>query len=130
MKKIITLLGLALLMVACQESLQDKAAKECREYTETKCPTPVVNNTRLDSLVFDRSTNTLHYYYSLSGQADNAQVIRQQQKQLRNILLSALKAEASIKNYKDAGFNFRYTYHSTVHPKVILFDENFTKADY
>ncbi len=130
MKKIIALLGLTVLVASCQESLQEKAAKACREYTETKCPTPFVNNTRTDSLIFEANSNTFHYYYTLSGQADNEQAIKTQQKQLRNILLTALKAETSSKLYKEASFNFQYTYHSHSKPTLVLLDETFTSKDY
>ena len=33
------------LLASCQESLEDKAAKECKEYTQKHCPTPVVSDT-------------------------------------------------------------------------------------
>ena len=34
---------LLLSLSACRNSLEDRAAQECKEYTEKKCPTPVVN---------------------------------------------------------------------------------------
>ena len=42
---------LLLSLSACRNSLEERAAQECKEYTEKKCPTPVVNDTRMDSMV-------------------------------------------------------------------------------
>ena len=40
-------------LMCCQESLEDRAAKECKEYTQKHCPTPMVNNTRMDSMTYE-----------------------------------------------------------------------------
>lgn len=57
---------------SCQQSLEDRAAKEMAEYTRKNCPTPVVNNENVDSATFEPSTRTVHYYYKLHGEIDNA----------------------------------------------------------
>ncbi|KXU55898.1 MAG: hypothetical protein KH425_08680 [Prevotella bivia] len=129
MRKYLLLLGVAALAISCQTDLKERAAKECQEYTQKRCPTPIVNNTSMDSMVFDKATTTLHYYYKFSGLADNAEVINKQKSQLRKMLSNALRAETSMKAYKDAGFNFQYTYRSTANPQQILLDEKFTSKD-
>ena len=58
------------LLASCQESLEDKAAKECKEYTQKHCPTPVVSDTRMDSMVYEPDTRTIHYCYSFLNEAD------------------------------------------------------------
>lgn len=121
---------LLLSLSACRNSLEDRAAQECKEYTEKKCPTPVVNDTRMDSMVFEPSSRTIHYYYSLVGNADNEQAVISKKSELRNALNDALKADAGTKGYKDAGFNFRYTYHSGKTPTKVLLDETYTEKDY
>ena len=50
---------LLLSLSACRKSLDDRAAQECKDYTEKKCPTPVVNDTRMDSMVFEPSSRTI-----------------------------------------------------------------------
>jgi len=97
---------LLLSLSACHKSLEDRAAQECKEYTEKKCPTPVVNDTRMDSMVFEPSSRTIHYYYSLVGNADNEQAVNAKMSELRKALRDALKADTGTKGYKDAGFNF------------------------
>lgn len=121
---------LLLSLSACRNSLEERAAQECKEYTEKKCPTPVVNDTRMDSMVFEPSSRTIHYYYSLVGNADNEQAVISKKTELRKALNDALKADAGTKGYKDAGFNFRYTYRSDKTPSKVLLDETYTEKDY
>ena len=121
---------LLLSLSACRNSLEERAAQECKEYTEKKCPTPIVNDTRMDSMVFEPSSRTIHYYYSLVGNADNEQVVISKKTELRKALNDALKADAGTKGYKDAGFNFRYTYRSDKTPSKVLLDETYTEKDY
>ena len=121
---------LLLSLSACHKSLEDRAAQECKEYTEKKCPTPVVNDTRMDSMVFEPSSRTIHYYYSLVGNADNEQAVNAKKSELRKALRDALKADTGTKGYKDAGFNFRYTYRSSKSSSKVLLDEQYTEKDY
>lgn len=121
---------LLLSLSACRNNLEERAAQECKEYTEKKCPTPVVNDTRMDSMVFEPSSRTIHYYYSLVGNADNEQAVISKKTELRKALNDALKADAGTKGYKDAGFNFRYTYRSDKTPSKVLLDETYTEKDY
>lgn len=121
---------LLLSLSACHKGLEDRAAQECKEYTEKKCPTPVVNDTRMDSMVFEPSSRTIHYYYSLVGNADNEQAVNAKKAELRKALCDALKADTGTKGYKDAGFNFRYTYRSGKSPSKVLLDEQYTEKDY
>ena len=113
---------LLLSLSACRKSLDD--------YTEKKCPTPVVNDTRMDSMVFEPSSRTIHYYYTLVGNADNEQAVNSKRLELKKALQEALKADAGTKGYKDAGFNFRYTYRSGKNSSKVLLDETYTKKDY
>lgn len=121
---------LLLSLSACRNSLEERAAQECKEYTEKKCPTPVVNDTRMDSMVFEAPSRTIHYYYSLVGKADNEQAVHAKRAELRKALCDALKADPGSKGYKDAGFNFQYTYRSGATPSKVLLDETYTKKDY
>ena len=84
---------LLLSLSACRNSLEERAAQECKEYTEKKCPTPVVNDTRMDSMVFEAPSRTIHYYYSLVGKADNEQAVHAKRAELRKALRDALKAD-------------------------------------
>ncbi len=130
MKKYLSLSLIALAFVGCRKSLEERAAEECREFTEMKCPTPIQDNTRMDSMVFEPGTRTIHYYYTLVGDADNKNIVSKKNKELRKALQEALKTDTGSKAYKDEGFSFRYTYYSEKSPRNILVDENFKKGDY
>jgi len=46
MKRLFYFALMLALCSSCHRSLEDRAAQECKEYTEKKCPTPVVDNVR------------------------------------------------------------------------------------
>ncbi|EGC18784.1 hypothetical protein J4864_11095 [Prevotella multiformis] len=129
-KHLLYTVALLLAFSSCHRSLEDRAARECKEYTERKCPTPDVNNTRMDSMVFEPSSRTIHYYHTLLGVADNEKAVTSKKAELRRALGEALKADPGTKGYKDAGFSFRYTYHSEKAPSKVLFDVTYTAKDY
>lgn len=128
MRKFICLLIASCLLTACQESLEDKCVREAKEYTEKKCPAPIGKDMVIDSMTFDRATHTLHYYYTLSGHADNSELT--QTVDVYDILLEQIKNATSVKEYKDAGYSFSYTYRSAKDKTNILFEYTFTQEDY
>lgn len=118
------------LLTSCQESLEDRAAKECKEYTQKHCPTPMVNNTRMDSMTYEPQTRTIHYYYSIYNEGDNKANVEANKQLLQQILLNGIKTDTASKLYKEAGFNFRFTYRFGKNPKTILLDETYKKGQY
>lgn len=126
-------MALALIMclvVACRhETLDDRAEKLTKDYTERYCPTPVQNMQRTDSVTFTRSTHTFNYYYTLTDKADNMNVINQTRPTLTKALLDELKENTSYKVFKEAGFNFHYVFRSKSTGKVLL-EDTFTKTRY
>ena len=128
MKNLITFALAAIVFTACQESLEEKAAQEAKMYTQKNCPAMIGENLRMDSLTFEISTRTLHYYYTLSGIADSVGLLDEET--ARGSLLNELKNTTSMMVYKEAGYRFAYTYHSQKNPKTILFDMVFSEKDY
>ena len=55
MKRIAYAIITALALTACQESLEERCAREAEEYTKKKCPARIDQNTVIDSLVFERA---------------------------------------------------------------------------
>lgn len=127
-QKAAALLAVAALAAACQESLEDRCAREARQYTEKKCPARIDATTTVDSFVFERATHTIHYYYTLSGAADNKEAIEAASP--REKLLQAVRNSTTDMDYKEAGYNFTYTYHSQADPSLTLFEATFTPKDY
>ena len=128
MKKVLVFACLALIFVACQESLEDKCARESKEYTARNCPAKMEENIILDSLTFEKATHTLHYYYRMTGSADKENAL--DTAAAAQILRDGLKNTTAMKVYKDNGYNFTYTYRSEKDPKIILFEVALTDKDY
>ena len=59
MKKTMFMLLLSGLLLSCQESLEDKCAREAKEYTEKKCPAPIGENIVIDSIIITPSKEQL-----------------------------------------------------------------------
>lgn len=130
MRKIFVLLIGAALFTACNESLEKRAQREAKEYTEKFCPTPVSNYTRTDSVVFYPETKTYHYYCSFVDRMDDAEIINQNKHAIDEMLLKAIIQSTELKPYKEAGFSFAYTCHSDKDPKKVLFEATYTKKQY
>lgn len=130
MKKSILFLIVALALVGCQKSLEERAELEAKEYTKKYCPTPIVNYSRTDSMVFDKANRTYIYYCTLTDMMDDKEVIESKKDVLSDGLLEAIKGSTYLKAYKDAGFGFRYIIRSEKDPSVVLFDGTYMKKDY
>lgn len=128
MKKFICIAAMAVFLgTSCQESLEDKCAKEAAEFTSKKCPSKIDENTQIDSMTFDKSTHTLAYWYQLTGKADNPEIFKRVN--LRKSLIEQIKNSTSMQAYKDAGYSFRYIYRSQKENKV-YFDTTIARKDY
>ena len=127
-KKYLFVLAGLLLFVACQESLEERCARECKEYTKKKCPVLVANNVYLDSVSFDATKLLTTYYYTVEGVLDDAEALESHD--VRGMLLKELKNSASTKLYKDAGYNFRYVYFSRKQKGTQLIEATFRESDY
>ena len=130
MKRIFVIACCAILLTSCHENLEDRAAREAKEYTEKFCPTPVNNFTRTDSVVFEKDTKTYHYYCTLTGLMDNLDKITMHQKEIHDALAKSIKESTNINAYKEAGFNFEYTCRSEKNSKLILFQAIYSSKDY
>lgn len=125
MKKLIYVLSFVALLTSCTESLEDKAAREAKEYTEKYCPTPYVNDSRTDSATFVKATRVYTYYVTLRDKADNKEAIDANKEKLHKLQKEALDNNPGLKKYKEAHFTFRFVYHSAKNPKEVLLDDTF-----
>ena len=128
-KTLLALAALTLTLAACQESLEEKAAREAREFTEKNCPSPVAENMVIDSMTYEPATRTLHYYYRLVG-FDDVKKLWENESEARRQLLYGLKNATAFKVYKDAGFRFAYTYYLDQNTGEIVYDFTFDKSEY
>ncbi len=117
-------------MASCKhDSLEDRADKDVRAFTERYCPTPMKDNQRTDSVTFDKATRTFSYYFDLGGPAENKEVIDTMRTMLRKALVEDLKKDVGARVYKDAGYNYHYVFYAASDHKV-LFEETLTEKDY
>lgn len=132
MKKILLFTTVFLLLTACQESLEEKAAREAREVTESKCPMPIGDNMYLDSIVFDIPTLTQTQYFRFTGNSDNDSTVENivSNNDLKGTLVKELKNTPSYKALMNKGISFRYIYGSTAEPEKTYIDITVTKEDY
>ena len=121
----------AFMLASCQESLEERAAREAREVTEAKCPMPVGNNMYMDSVVFDIPSLTQIQYFRFIGDTDNdSMVVAMRDTNLKESLIQELKNTPSYKTLMKRGVNFRYVYRSSKDRKKTYFDFIINKADY
>ena len=128
MRKTYLLALVTAFFAACQESLEERCAKEVSMYNQKNCPAQLSENIFMDSITFDPATHTIHYHYTLTGMADTA--IADKQQEVRDALLGELKNAPGMAVYKDAGYRFHYRYMSQKHPDQVLYDQLFTEKDY
>ena len=128
MKKILLFVAATIVLLSCQETLEEKASREARLYTEKNCPARIDEFLLIDSLTFEAGTHTLHYYYTLTGVADTMGVLCDSI--AREPLLKQLKNTTAMGAYKEKGYNFTYTYYSQKHPEKLVYETTFTEADY
>lgn len=112
---------------SCHESLEDKAAREAAEFTRKNCPVAINENIVNDSIVYEKSTRTIHYYYTISGNADTTALNKRWAKEE---LTKGVKGATELRPYKEDGFNFAYTYFSAKHKGKKLIEVAITPKDY
>ncbi len=125
---VVTLMAGAMLLTACQESLEDRCAREAKEFTEKNCPRAVDKEIVLDSMTFEKATHTISYLYTLNGTLDDPQRI--DSTHFRELLLMEVKNSTNLKLYKDEGYAFRYAYYSQKNNGTKLFEATFRESDY
>ncbi len=108
--------------------MDERCARECKEYTEKKCPVLITDGVTIDSLIYTAQSRTLTYYFTAGGVLDNPEKLRQSD--LRSMLLKELKNSTNMKEYKEAGYNFCYVYFSEKNKGTRLFEATFLKKDY
>jgi len=120
-----------ILLASCQESLEERAAREAREVTEAKCPMPIGNNMYLDSIVFDIPSVTQTQYFRFTGDSDNDSVVTVlNNSDVKGTLVRELKNTANYKALLNRGASFRYVYRSDKNPEKIYLDVTLHKEDY
>ncbi len=114
---------IAVFLTACHESLEQRAAREAREYTERNCPTPVINYSRTDSVKFEIDKRNYVYYCSFVDKYDDQDLIGNFRKDISAGLYDEISSNTGMKRYIDEGFTFTYIVRSDKNPSLILFQD-------
>ena len=127
-KRIITALLFLAVVIGCQESMQQRAARDAREVTEKKCPMPLTPDGKvvLESIEFDMATLTWRQHYQLRLDIGDELDVDQ----VKPLLLEELKNTPSYKPYMDSDFNFQYIYVSMSNPTDTIINITLTPEDY
>lgn len=128
MIKTLALLAVTALLFSCQESLLERAAREAREMTETKCPMPVGDNLMLDSVVFDIPTLTQSQYFRVLGSLDDEELF--EDVDAKALLLEELRNTPSYRALMERDVAFRYIYRSSESEDKVLLDLTLMPEDY
>lgn len=127
MKRFILPFFAALLLVSCQENIEEKALRETKEYTRKNCPMKINDNVVIDSMTFERDSRTICYYYSMLGTADTTAIDKSS---AREQLVRGIIESTSIRKYKENNFSFSYSYFSTKHKGKLLLNVVVKPEDY
>ena len=114
-------------MASCQDSLEERCAKEAADFTKKKCPARIDDFVMIDSMTFDKNTKTIGYWYHVTEKADNPQLF--DKKSMRKELADRMRNTTTLQLYKDAGYNFRFIYRSA-DGKTCYLDETIVQKDY
>jgi hypothetical protein len=82
----------------------------------------------MDSLTFDKASHTFGYHYKLLGIADTIAAIEPEKQ--RQSILEGIKNATVLREYKEHGYSFKYSYHSGKSPETVYYETTITAEDY
>ncbi|TGX82245.1 hypothetical protein E5358_08050 [Palleniella muris] len=115
---------------SCQESIEERAEREAREYTLKYCPTPPQNDVITDSIVYHSATKTYSTYMTFTDKLDDKEMLAGHNDEIVESMLQMVRSNAGMQAYKDAGFSFEYVCRSQKTPGTMLLHVTFTQKDY
>ncbi|MBP1531560.1 MAG: hypothetical protein ILA39_05480 [Bacteroidaceae bacterium] len=111
MRKIFLLMATAtLLLTGCKkQTFDERVQTEVENFNLKEAPKQLDPYTSFDSMRYDADIHTVHYYYTVSGDADGdlfpAEELKQQ-------LVSNVRNSLQLKAHKEHGLSFHYVYQS------------------
>ncbi len=130
MKRIAIACLVLTMLVGCQESLEDRAAREADEYTQKFCPVKLNENTFLDSMTFDKKSHTLVNHYSIMTDSMSATRAIEKADMIKSQLTEEVKNDTGKKRFKEEGYSFRFIARSYEDKSLVLYDTTIGPEDY
>lgn len=106
------MMSVGVLMLASCGQTKEKLIATGIEMINKQYPVQVDANTRMDSLIYNSGAQTVTFYASVTGNADNADVFAQMGDQLTTVMVEAVKNDNTLKLFKDNDLNIAYIYSS------------------
>jgi hypothetical protein len=127
-KTIFIALTLAFTLTGCKkQTFEDRVIADVEHFNTKEAPKHMDVYTTLDSMNYDKSTQTIGYYYTVNGIADDVELFPAAP--FRQQLLQNVRSSLQLKPHKEHGCNFRYCYLSQTTGRPLL-DVTFTPEDY
>lgn len=117
---VIAVLGLMTLS-GCQGG-HNKQARKFRQMAQTinqSCPQRMSETIRLDSTSYDEKNNVMSYFYSVSGELDDAAYMSAHYDTFRQALQEAVDNSIEMEEYRNYGTSIRYIYFSGSNQKQL-----------
>lgn len=125
------MVGTALLLGSCgRKSFEEQTAERAKDFTTKQCPKEMDQCTTIDSMIFDKDTRTIQYYYTLKGNLDDPEALNECLiEDFRENMLLKLRDDLSLKKEKENKLNFSYFYFSKSTGNRLM-EISFTPDDY
>lgn len=121
MKNRMLILSLAafVCLISCRES-KEKVFERVAVQMTKKCPLVINEFTRLDSVIYLPNGNINQYYYTLLGNADDAQSIEANRGKMESVLINEISNSLDMREYKEYHTTMEYIYYSDKNQSELL----------
>ncbi len=127
MKKAFLFIVATVLFTAChKQTFDERLIAETEHFNTKEAPKRLDYYTSFDSMSYDRDTQVLTYFYTMSNEIDEQILPADEFKQK---LLENLRNSLTLKPHKDHNINFHYVYYSEATKKPLI-DCTFVPEDY
>lgn len=86
--------------------------KQLAEKTNQSCPTRISETITLDSTAYNDKSNTVSYFYSVTGELDNPAYMNAHYDTFKQALQNAVDNSVDMEEYRNYGTTIRYIYFS------------------
>ncbi len=117
---IFILLGLLILETSCHRTTREEQCEEMVKREKRRLPRRITTGVTLDSIVYQKSRQTLVYYHTMSDSIYTDEMIDYGKERLQEDIQREIVNSVALKRLKDEGISFRYVYHGDETPGVRL----------
>ena len=96
--------------LSCKRSSREEQCEEMVKREKRRLPRNVAAGVTLDSILYDKRSQTLLYYYTMSDSIYSDEMVAQGKSRLQDELQREIINSVSLKRLKDEGISFKYIY--------------------